>query len=134
MASARSIVTKSLFDFVSKQVGGLELEIHKKLIQTTPVDTGWARGSWTPAIGAPNTKINVPPARKEDRFGPASANLLQNVTKSVRIRSSYKITDGIIWLTSHVPYMGNLNAGSSDKAPARFVEAAILQAINIKSK
>jgi hypothetical protein len=83
----------------------LILEIDKELRRTTPVDTGNARANWVPSVGSP--------APNGDRKAGAAAVL------------AYQLEQGPLFVSNGVPYITYLNNGSSKKAPALFVEAAV---------
>jgi len=78
-----------------------------ELTDTTPIDTGRARGSWY--LSKSGTFLD----RKE---GGASAALLGPVSKK---------TVETLYITNGTPYIQDLNAGSSLQAPPRFVEKTI---------
>lgn len=88
----------------------LILEIDKELRKTTPVDTGNARANWVPSVGSP--------APNGDRKAGSAAVL------------GYQLDQGALFVSNGVPYIRYLNAGSSVKAPALFVEAAVDEALS----
>lgn len=103
----------------------ITLDVVANLIETTPVDTGWARANWVPAIGAPF---------KEDlsRVRPDAASAGQASGKqqaAVGAMASYKLVRGSVFVSNNVPYINRLNAGSSQQAPAAFVQRAIEKAV-----
>jgi len=81
-----------------------------KLKLATPVDTGRARNSWILTMDS-NEFVNKP-------FGSAAITVLPRVSKK-KFETLY--------MTNGVPYIENLNSGSSRQAPARFVEITILR-------
>jgi hypothetical protein len=42
---------------------------------------------------------------------------------------TYKLNQGAIFITNNVPYIGNLDAGTSAQAPSGFVRQSILAGI-----
>ena len=80
----------------------------------TPVDTGRARNSW---IATQN-----PTSFRNSLQAGGSSGLLS--TPSKEKLEQYYITNG-------VPYIADLNAGSSRQAPARFVEKTIMKRFTI---
>lgn len=102
--------------FVDKAVGVLLIELEAELRKRTPVDTGWASTNWiaslsnrTKTIGS---KQNVP-------LGYAAA-------AAVRVGATFDHTKHRkAYLTNNVYYIVRLNAGSSQQAPAAFVQTAI---------
>ncbi len=88
----------------------------------TPVDTGWARANWLTNVGTPFlTPIGSYEQAKEGSV-PAAGFGLGSI-------ASYKLPFGKVFISNNVPYIVNLNEGSSKKAPAGFVQAAILRAL-----
>jgi len=83
-----------------------------KLKSTTPVDTGRARGSWT----LTKNKNEFKDAKGGYNLG--AGDTLGPVPDD-RIETLY--------VTNGTPYIEDLNRGSSKQAPARFVEATVLQ-------
>jgi hypothetical protein len=103
------------------------LDITANLIETTPVDTGWARANWVPQISMPYNEY-IPELDREQRLqfvDSASVGQLQ----SIQTISAYKLIDGPVYISNNVPYINALNDGSSRKAPAAFVQAAIQKGI-----
>lgn len=91
------------------------LAIDNALVTSTPVDTGRARSNWimnfdSPASGTrPATDQGSALAANQGKL--ATFDLSKNVA---------------IHLTNNLPYIGKLNEGSSDQAPAGFVQGAVL--------
>ncbi len=83
----------------------------------TPVDTGRARANWH--SGA--TDNDEPIFKGEDKTGSVSIQRIVKAANAKKPRQS-------IFLYNNLPYIGRLNAGSSDQAPAGFVEKAIAKA------
>jgi hypothetical protein len=92
----------------------LALEIVRELKRSTPVDTGHARRNWIASVGDPNELEAIDEQR-------AQAGILALL--------SYNLRQGAIWITNVVPYIRQLNAGTSDQQPAAFVELSIDRAI-----
>lgn len=118
------IIVGGLEQFSERQIIQLSLEVTANLIETTPVDLGWARANWVPTIGQPydqdvgyaNDSADVGAARRKQAEG------------RIALRG-YKLTKGPIFVSNNVPYILSLNEGSSQQAPAGFVQMAINAAI-----
>lgn len=106
-------------------IGKIQLRLLQALASATPVDTGFARSGWTPAVGTPITKRLDPPSDKEEAREVANKRSQANVAKSVALGRAYKLTDGPVYISNAVPYIEALNRGSSAQAGAKFVERAI---------
>ena len=121
MADNREVVSvvSSLEAFTEDTIKRLTLEVTATLAESTPVLTGWARSNWLPSIGSPvdsptGTKESVSDAEREARLG--------QVVLTYRLPS-------LVHVTNNVPYIVELNEGSSRKAPSGFVQIAIARAI-----
>lgn len=89
------------------------VEFYRQVIISTPVDTGRARHGWNISVGAPSN--TVPPEGKYS---------LPNINEH-GLETTVTVTpDKVIYITNRVPYIEDLNKGSSQQAPARFVELA----------
>jgi len=88
----------------------------------TPVDTGWARANWIPAIGSP---LQQPAGNPDGGVGIAEAAQQSGIGSVL----SYKFGSGAVFITNNVSYILRLNDGSSQQAPAGFVQRAIQEAV-----
>lgn len=88
----------------------LVLEIVRELKRTTPVDTGHARRNWIASIGAANDLEAIDDQRAQ---------------AGIAAVLSYNLNQGAIWISNVVPYIQQLNRGSSTQRPSGFVEIAI---------
>lgn len=95
---------------LEKTVRAVALVVDAELVRTTPVDTGRARANWLPSL-------NVPDNRQID--GPAS-----NKPPIDQAIAAYKLADTIL-ISNNLPYIRKLNEGSSQQAPAGFVDSAL---------
>lgn len=98
----------------------LALGVHGRLVEGTPVDTGWARSNWLPSVGVPRGEAVGEPGSLDN----SAAGFGQSEV------AGWKIADGPIYITNNVPYIRNLNAGSSKQAPSGFVESAVQTEVN----
>lgn len=87
----------------------------------TPVDTGWARANWIPHLGEPVTE----PAGSRDDVSTTEQD--QGLAQVL----GYRLTDGPAYVTNAVPYILELNEGSSRQAPPGFVQIAIAKAVQV---
>lgn len=113
---------KALRRFTEGKVKRIVLDATSNLQEDTPRETGWARNNWIPEIG-PGLADAV--GDRSD-VGSASAAQQQGIAT---IATSYKLGMGIITIANNVPYIVYLNEGSSQQAPAGFVQAAIFRAV-----
>ena len=124
------LVIGDLKDFTEKKVKRLTLEVTSQLIERTPVDTGWARANWVPNIGSPiETDLSFIQSEEDRLASVGSARSDQQA--GIASVFTYRLDQGPVFVSNNVPYIQVLNSGSSDQAPAAFVEAAIQTAVNI---
>jgi hypothetical protein len=125
VGAAADKLQRKIESLIERACKALILEINRELRKSgtgTPVDTGHARASWIPAVGAPNL---VEPVGTSSGLAQAGAAQVM----------SYRRAQGTLYLSNVAPYIRRLNAGHSQQAPAMFVELAIARGIQtIKSK
>lgn len=125
MSQVRFIVGE-LERLTARVVTAISVNITGVLAERTPVDTGWAAANWVPRIG----DGDVPQAT-----GDADAALVpgQRADQQAAIArlatGDYRIDQGAVFIGNGVPYIVNLNEGSSQQAPAGFVQQAIPEGI-----
>jgi hypothetical protein len=92
----------------------------------TPVDVGWARANWVPSIGSPVSKnLRDVPSTSAN----AAAAQAEQRSAVARIATGYRLDQGKVFISNNVPYILRLNDGSSNQAPAGFVQNAIRKAV-----
>lgn len=94
----------------------------RDIVPRTPVDTGHARRNWQVNFGAPNGQ-ELPGVDK------AGGNTVINGVSRIKSGGQRNAFLPLI-IENNVPYIGRLNAGSSQQAPPMFVELSIRKAIN----
>lgn len=85
----------------------------------TPVDTGWARANWVPAVGSPFAGV----AGSRESVSAAA----QAAGQAALI--GYRIALGPVFVSNNVPYILALNDGHSKQAQPGFIERAIEKAV-----
>jgi hypothetical protein len=115
--------------FVERLIKRLVLEVVANMQAApsdggTPVDTGWARANWIPQIGTPGTS----PA---GTYAAALAGSLPNESQVgvATVATTYRLRSGPVFVSNNVPYIAQLNEGSSRQAPRGFVQAGIVRAV-----
>lgn len=96
---------------VAKVMQIATVEFYQQVIISTPLDTGRARHGWNITVGAPSN--TVPPEGKYPMPNIAEHGLDTIISVS---------PEQVIYITNRVPYIEDLNNGSSRQQPARFVE------------
>jgi hypothetical protein len=105
----------------TRLVRKVAIAIQQTVMLATPVDTGRARANWEVSTGAP---VFAPTERTD-----FSAKSAENTSVIATYQSGDKI-----FLSNNVPYIGELNRGSSAQAPAGFVIKAVRTAANAVAK
>ncbi|HET6417982.1 MAG TPA: hypothetical protein VFG22_16935 [Polyangiales bacterium] len=129
------IVVGDLGDSINRVMRRLQLRLYQSLSTPTPVDTGFARGGWTPSTGAPDR--SGPADQPSDRSAAiqlAKALFAQRSQESQRLAAAYMRESGPIYVVNNVRYVIYLDQGSSAQAPAHFVEKGIRLAIDATAR
>lgn len=96
------------------------LEILSRVVLSTPVDTGRARGNW-------QTTLNAPATAEVERLDPSGASAISDGTGTINGAPQFPL----ICIANNLPYIGALNYGKppgkqhSKQAPLQFVELAV---------
>ena len=105
----------------------ITLDVTANLIEATPVDTGWAQANWVPSVGKRSRRrARSFPGRTPSAFVQAAV-AKQSVGQAQA--AGYKLERGRVFVSNNVPYILRLNDGSSQKAPAGFVQRAVRKAV-----
>ena len=120
------IVVEATQKAVNKAVRRVVLNTTAELQKDTPVLTGFARANWipqlaTPFLGTDGERVPGAISTSAQAKGKAQAATF-NIQK-----------DTVVFITNNVSYIKKLNGGSSQKAPAMFIETAVAKAVD-KSK
>ena len=92
----------------------ISFEALASVIQMTPVDTGRARGNWQTSVNvAIDTEIDV-----KDKRGSSAQVKGQEVISAAP-------TYGIVWISNALPYINELEFGSSKQAPEGMVAITV---------
>ena len=104
---------------IPRMVTDVAMSVVEFVADATPVDTGQASGNWKTQIGSPSSAWDA---------GPSSA---QNSIDAARAALAGLREGQVVHITNNVPYIVELNQGSSRQAPVGFVESAIVIAIGL---
>jgi len=102
----------------------LLLDIHGRLLESTPVLTGWAVNNWIPSVRVPFVMTDGSPENVSD----------SEQSKGVASVVWWKFFQGPAYITNNVPYIIRLNEGSSKQAPKGFVDRAVKEAVDKANK
>lgn len=94
------------------------------VIPATPVDTGKARRNWQVQFLNPATQV----LNGEDKSSGGQFTVAEQIARTNTYRFGRNGFAPAVWITNNVPYIVNLNEGSSLQAPAGFVEISLQRA------
>lgn len=100
-----------------------------KVAETTPIDTGQASSNWITSLGAPVQHYN--PVPKTAPIGGAGPGV-----SKAQVRQAVAPVKGgqSVWIANNVPYIVELNRGSSKQAPRDYVDKAVVTALSVAGK
>ena len=95
----------------------LAFDIFADIVAQTPVDTGRAMNNWNISVNVPDRSTTKTGGKKGSIRGVKKGEALTTIA-SLRPFST-------VWISNSLPYIVFLNEGSSDKAPAGWVDRAV---------
>jgi hypothetical protein len=98
------------------------LAVVRALLDATPVRTGRARTNWRTLLYKADNVLYWPLPDKPPSPQFAYDRALQEAEETIGIYTGGRRS---IWIINNVPYIRDLNRGTSAQAPAGFVEAAV---------
>lgn len=102
-------------DIVSRKIA---LEMFRRVILRTPVDTGRARGNWQTTVGAPAFGT----LDETDKSGRAA------IARATTVCLAWKAVSGAwIFLANNLPYIERLEHGYSKQAPSGMVAITVAE-------
>jgi hypothetical protein len=91
----------------------------RELIEKTPVRTGFAQSNWVASVG--NVPTDPVGSKESVDYGPQQ--------ESFRVIRRYAPHQGELSIVNNCPYIELLNGGSSNQAPAGFVDEVLNRVI-----
>lgn len=95
----------------------IAMEAFGRVILRTPVDTGRARANWGCTIGSPRSGG---PTEDTDKSGAATRSAVSDTVQQFP-------GDGSVFLTNSLPYINELENGSSRQMPSGMVRATVAE-------
>jgi len=97
---------------IERAVATISLELLRRVVMKTPVDTGRARGNWTLTLGVADDftdlgKFETYSEERKDRGGGAT------ISKGVQELEGEKLTGAKVTIFNNVPYIKALEHGHS---------------------
>lgn len=119
-------IIQGLNRLTERVITKITLDVDANLRETTPIDLGWARANWVPAIGTPfRTDLEgIKPT-----IAQAAAQAAEQAQAMAAVVAGYRLTMGKVFISNNVPYITRLNDGSSTQEPPGFVQRAIHKAV-----
>jgi len=105
-------------------------DLFRRIIEKTPVDTGRARASWNISIGAPNA--DVQPEGQHQSNADALAAKANEALAGYGVDGQKHLQP--IYITNNLPYIGELEHGSSQQAPQGMVALSLKEVTNTLNK
>ncbi len=108
-----------------KIVKKIAMQVLEGVVKGTPVDTGRARGAWTVTTGSPSEEV---PPMKEGHIPEKKAETevrTETIGKGTDIIKAAKPAKEVIWIANNVPYIEELEDGSSKQSPAGMLESTL---------
>lgn len=110
-------ISKEIGEFVGDTLRTLALDIDRRLILETPVDTGAARANWLASVGSPNGSAT------EETSQQAAIN---KGTAVISGANDYET----IYVQNNLPYIQRLDQGWSDQQPNPYIDKIITEEVN----
>ena len=104
-------------DKVTTVTRAIALEVFRRVILKTPVDTGRARGNWQCTISVPAASV----ADVEDKGGGKA------IAQAADEVMGWEPSKVVIFLTNNLPYIQRLEDGYSKQAPAGMVAVTLAE-------
>lgn len=130
----------------SEAAKSVALTVLTDLVQVTPADVGTAISNWQVTLDAPaegilgayspsprGHTVNGTWKHKVDPVATSHANVAPTLAYAKTVLAS-KRPGQVIYITNNLPYIQSLNDGSSEQAPAGFVDRAIILGGSVVSR
>tara|TARA_R110000851_G_scaffold12997_5_gene44699 strand:- start:9680 stop:10075 length:396 start_codon:yes stop_codon:yes gene_type:complete len=103
-------------NITSEAIRRTEAEVAERIIRRTPVQTGTARGNWNSSLNSPDRSIN----NTADRNGSRQTRKAKVVLQKAELNDTF-------YLTNALPYVSELERGSSTQAPQGMVALSVAE-------
>lgn len=127
VATARQIFEASLFAAFQD----MAFVVHRDIVRATPIDTGRAKSSWNISPDQPDhtttpllaDRVNPIGGAIIEKAAPGASPLTPGQAESVALQQQAHMPDRVrtIFISNALPYILNLENGSSRQAPAGMV-------------
>jgi hypothetical protein len=108
-------ISKEIGEFVGDTLRTLALDIDRRVILESPVDTGAARSNWLASTGSPLGAI-------------ADIDVQGALNKGAVVINGANDYE-TIYVQNNLPYIQRLNEGWSEQAPSGYIDKIILEEV-----
>ena len=112
--STAAEIGAELVEEINRQIRILAVDLDQRIVLKTPVKTGRARANWLVGLGAPRRGT----VSSADEKG--GATIVKNTQEIQKTKPGQDI-----WLSNNLPYIQNLERGTSKQAPAGMVSESL---------
>lgn len=127
LAKRMNFVSKEFINNATRLVRSVALTVHQTVVIGTPVDTGRARSNWFVSFGSPVLKNEESPADQNASPGTRASQATQHALEQASpVIASWRLGAGDIYVSNGVPYVDELDKGSSRQAPSGMTQQAVL--------
>lgn len=113
-------------ELVNRSVVNLTIEVLSELVNTTPIDEGTAISNWQISLTGPIRTV-IPTYVLGSQGSTKNIVIANTIGQAVGILAARR-PGQVIYLGNALPYIAELNRGSSNQAPAGFIDAAFMRA------
>jgi hypothetical protein len=115
----------AILNEINRVIVQMVVRIDSGIVGGNPVDTGRSRSNWIITLNNPTNSL-ITGEDQGDSGSPIGAELaLSQANNTLKSRKP----GDTIYLQNNTSYIEKLNNGSSDQAPANFVQKAIMEGI-----
>lgn len=122
-------IVGDLIDAATKEaVTQVAVDLHRRLVMYTPVDTGRARAGWIISKSERTARFTPPPGR----YNVPVARVISSDAGSTIIGTDVAVPyekGKDVFVTNNVPYIEALDNGHSQQAPQGFSERAVNEVV-----
>lgn len=116
-------VLAEITDHVSQESRKLMINIDRRVVMETPVDTGSAKRSWLAGVNqSPTALFNLP---DDSDVSLAEAQAIEQGASTINGAKGFDT----IYIVNNQPYIERLNDGWSQQSPSGYVDRIIAQEV-----
>lgn len=122
-------IMQELIDEATKgAVTEVAIDLHRRLVMYTPVDTGRARAGWIIAKSERTARFTPPPGRYNVPVSRSVSNGEGTTLIGTDVAVPYEKGKDVC-ITNNVPYIEALDNGHSQQAPQGFTDRAVNEVV-----